>query len=83
MNVRMGRRNFSACRISRRALRYPSGLGMPKLHLRFSSSVLPFRVPMTVTGRPWYRATPPRIAASSPQRRSPFCSKKSVNSASI
>src|SRR5699024_8258530 len=39
--------------------------------------------PMTVTGLPWNRPTPPRIAPSSPQQRSPRCSKKSVNKAEI
>ena len=37
----------------------------PKLQAMFSSSVEPLRWPMTVTGIPWKRAMPPRMALSS------------------
>ena len=56
---------------------------MPKLQCRFSSSVVPLRCPKTVTGIPWNRAIPHKIAASSLHCRSPHCSKKSVNRLSI
>ena len=41
------------------------------------------RWPITVTGRPWNRAMPPRMLGSSPQRRSPRCSKNSEPGALI
>ena len=56
---------------------------MPKLQRRFSSSVVPLRCPKTVTGIPWNRAIPHKMAASSLHCRSPHCSKKSVNKLSI
>ena len=56
---------------------------MPKLQRRFSSSVVPLRCPKTVTGIPWNRAMPHKMAASSLHCRSPHCSKKSVNRLSM
>ncbi len=60
-----GRLNFSACFIKRNALRYPSGLGEPKLRSIFSGRFRPFWIPTTVTGFPCKVATPPTTAKSS------------------
>ena len=46
-----GRWNFSACFISRSALRYPSGWAAPKLRRMLSCKPLPFSIPITVTGK--------------------------------
>ena len=81
--MKTGRPNFSAILIARRALRYPSGSGEPNLRATRSFSVRPLRLPITITGRPWKNAMPHVIAASSPKRRSPWISLKSVKSASM
>ena len=64
-NAMTARPNFSACFISRRAFLYPSGDGIPKLHLMFSFVVCPLRIPITVTGCPSSVAMPPMMALSS------------------
>jgi len=43
---------------------YPSGDGIPKLHLMFSFVVCPLRIPITVTGCPSSVAMPPMMAES-------------------
>ena len=71
-----GRPNFSACFISLSALRYPSGLGAPKLRYTLSLAVCPFSMAITVTGLPHRRAIPPTTAGSSANRLSPCISIK-------
>jgi hypothetical protein len=78
MKVSTGTWNFSASFISRSALRYPSGCGMPKLRRRFSFVSRPRWCPMIMTVSPSSRAQPPMIAASSRKARSPCSSMKSV-----
>ena len=56
--VTSGTPNRSASSISRIALRYPSGCGMPKLRRMFSSVSAPFCWPTTTTRRPSIRAKP-------------------------
>ena len=51
---------------------------MPKLRRMFSSVSAPFCWPTTATGRPSSREKPATIAASSPNRRSPWSSTTSV-----
>ena len=58
-------RNLRENKASNFAMPHPEGYRKAKLQARFSSSVLPLRWPMTVTGWPWNSATPPRMAASS------------------
>ena len=82
-NVMTARPNFSACFIRRRAFLYPSGEGIPKLHLMFSFVVWPLRIPITVTGCPSSVAIPPMIAASSLTPLSPWNSIKSSKIVSI
>ena len=52
----------AASSIRRTALRYPSGRAMPKLCLSRPSVSEPFSWPITMTGRPWNRPSPPSIA---------------------
>jgi len=82
-NAMTARPNFSACFISRRAFLYPSGDGIPKLHLMFSFVVCPLRIPITVTGCPSSVAMPPMMALSSLTPLSPWNSMKSSKMASI
>ena len=76
----MGRPKRSASSISRRAFRYPSGRGIPKLRTMFSLVFRPFWCPSTITGRSSSLAQPPTMEGSSPYSRSPASSKKSVKS---
>ena len=61
-NVITGRLNRSASCISRIALRYPSGLPIPKLCLSRLAVSSPFSWPITITFCPRKVAKPPRIA---------------------
>ena len=65
MSVMTGAANFAASFISRSALRYPSGCGIPKLRFRFSLVSRPFWWPITITETPASRAQPPTTAGSS------------------
>src|SRR6185437_5589228 len=71
MKVMTGTWNFSASFISRSALRYPSGCGMPKFRFKISFVSRPRCWPITITVSPSRRAQPPTIAASSRKARSP------------
>ena len=74
--VTTGRPSRAASRISRSALRCPAGLAMPKLRATSSAVVCPFWWPITITGRPSSRASPPTIAGQSAPSRSPCSSTK-------
>src|SRR5579883_2228732 len=68
--VKIGRPNFSASCITRSALRYPSGCGIPKFRYTRCFASRAFCCPITTTSSPWKRAIPATIAGSSANPRS-------------
>src|SRR5271170_780774 len=76
MNERRGMPNFSAIFMILRALRYPSGCGLPKLRTILSLASRPFCWATIMTALPSKKAVPPTRALSSLYCRSPWSSWK-------